>query len=357
MKNFQFPVFKTKSKEAKKFDLLSSEGEKAYFDYKAGEEIKKMREYLKNNTFVAYLLGKKNGGKGTYAGYFSNLVGEENISHISIGDIVRGVHADVADPKKKEELVNFLKHNYRGYISIEEAIDRLLGRDTVSLLPTEFILALVKKEISEMPRKSLLIDGFPRDMDQVSYSLYFRDLIDYRDDPDLFILIDVPEAVIDERIKHRVVCPKCHNVKNLKLLLPSKEFIRYDKEKKEFYFACDNPECKEERMVSKEGDNLGIEAIRERLEMDEELIRRALNLHGIPKVLLRNDVPQDMAKDFVDDYELTPEYSFEISKNGRIEVLEKPWIIKDDSGILCHSLLAQPVTVSLVKQVGEALSL
>jgi len=41
-----------------------------------------------------------------------------------------------------------------------------------TLLPTELILALVKREIAKRPRKTLFIDGFPRDMDQVSYSLF-----------------------------------------------------------------------------------------------------------------------------------------------------------------------------------------
>jgi len=356
MKNIEFPVFKTKSKESQTFDLLTTEGERQYFEAKAGDEIRKIRDYLKDNTFIAYLLGKKNAGKGTYARLFMKAIGSDKVSHVSIGDIVRGVHKDMADPQKKKELIGFLQVNYRGYISIEEAIDRLLGRDTINLLPTEFILALVKKQISEMPKKTLFIDGFPRNMDQVSYSLYFRDLIDYRQDPDVFILIDVPEAVLDERIKHRVICPICHAINNTKLFLPPKEYIRYDKEKNEFYFVCENPSCKEARMVKKEGDALGIEAIRERLEMDENLIQRAFSLHGIPKVLLRNSVPENMAKEYVDDYEITPAYSYEIG-DGKVKIIENAWLTKDDKGRPCFSLLPQAVTVSMIKQIAEALSL
>ena len=77
-----------------------------------------------------------------------------------------------------------------------------------------------------MEKKALFIDGFPRDLDQVSYSLFFRDLIGYRADPDIFILIDVPNSVIDERIKYRVVCPKCHTPRNLKLLATKQ--VEYD---------------------------------------------------------------------------------------------------------------------------------
>ena len=115
----------------------------------------------------------------------------------SIGDIVRSVHKDLANPKKKKELIAFLKSKYRGFISIEKALDVIEGRDTKTLLPTEVILALVERQISQLGRKAVFIDGFPRNLDQISYSLYFRALMGYRDDPDFFVFIDVPNTVID----------------------------------------------------------------------------------------------------------------------------------------------------------------
>jgi hypothetical protein len=113
-------------------------------------------------------------------------------------------------------------------------------------------------------------------------------LIGYRDDPDFFVLIDVPDSVIDERIKWRRVCPLCQTSRNLKLLPTSK--IAYDEKKKEFYLICDDMNCKGAKMLPKEGDNLGIKPIRERLKKDEKLIKQAFSLCGIPKILLRNSV-------------------------------------------------------------------
>jgi len=52
--------------------------------------------------------------------------------------------------------------------------------------------------------------------------------------------------------------------------------------------------------------------------------------------------------------EITPEYSFE-GKNGKIETIEKPWSIKDDSGVESVSLLSAPVVVALLKQLAEIL--
>jgi adenylate kinase family enzyme len=353
----KFPIFKTKIKGLKrKFNLTDPEEQREYFQMKAGKEIEKLQQYLKKNTFIAYLLGKINSGKGTYSKMFSEIVLPERIEHLSIGDMVRNVDVELKDEKKKKELFAFLEKNYRGWLPLEKIIQALEKRNTKILLPTELILSLVKREIARKEKKTLFIDGFPRDMDQIAFSLFFRDLIGYRDDPDVFILIDVPEAVIDERIKWRRVCPLCQTSRNLKLLPTSK--VGYDERKKEFYLICDNSNCQGAKMLPKEGDELGIQPIRERLEKDEKLMEQALSLYGIPKIFLRNSLPLKEAKKYVDDYEITPEYVFKWDKkNKKVKIEEKPWIIKDDEGVESVSLLAQPVTVSLIKQMVKALGL
>lgn len=356
MKDLEFPLFKTKIENSPKFDLTDVKQREKYFELKAGEEIKKLREYLKENTFIVYLLGKKNSGKGTYAKMFKEIVDKDRVEHFSIGDMIREVDKELEDEGKKKELINFLEKNYRGFVPLEEIIKSLENRSTSKLLPSELILALAKREIAKRGRKAIFVDGFPREMDQVSYSLFFRDLIGYRQDPDIFVLIDVPEAVIDERIKHRVICPLCQTSRSLKLL-PTTE-VGYDQKEEKFHLICDNSECKETRMVIKEGDQLGIEPIKERLKIDGNLIKRAFSLYGIPKVLLRNSVPKDKAEEFVDDYEITPEYSYEWDeKNKEVKIIEKPWQILDDNKVPCYSLMPPPVVVSLIKQIAEALNL
>ncbi len=356
----EFPIFKTKMEGVgQKFDLSDPRQREKYFLTKAGREIEKLRNFFEEgNTFIAYLLGKKNSGKGTYSKMFGEVVGEKYVRHISIGDMIRNVEKEIEDKKKKEEIEEYLRKNYRGFVSMEEVLEAFSKRDTKTLLPTEFVLTLVKREIDKFPKKTLFIDGFPRGLDQISYSLFFRDLAGYRYDADIFILIDVPEKVIDERIKWRVVCPKCNTPRNLKLLPVKSENIGYDKEKKEFFFLCDNPKCEQVIMTRKEGDELGIEPIRERLKLDEELLKKSFSLHGIPKVLLRNAVPVNLAKDYVDDYELTPEYSYRWNeKDKKVEVVEKPWVVSDNKGVPSHSLMAPPVVVSMIKQLAKALEL
>ena len=357
MKNANFPIFKTKTEGVtEKFNLNNPDERRRYFDAKVGEEIKKLRGYLDNGkTFVAYLIGKKNSGKGTYSKLFMEAVGAKNIGHISVGDIVRDVHASLSDPARKKELTDFLEKNYRGFNTVDEAIAIIEGRDQSSLISTELTVALLKYEISRRPRQAIFIDGFPRGLDQVSYSIFLKELLGYRDDPDFFVFIDVAEQVIDERIKTRVICPVCKTPRNIRLAI-TKE-IGYDESTKTFHLVCDDTACNGARMVTKEGDELGIEPIRKRLEVDDMISKHLLTLKGVPQVFLRNSVPVSVVKETTDDYELTPSYSFELDETKNIKVIETPWTIKDDDGVQSYSLMPAAVALSLIKQVAKVLNL
>jgi adenylate kinase family enzyme len=353
----EFPIFKTKIEgKDKKFDLTDAKQRQEYFEYKAGDEIKKLKEYLKHNTFIVYLLGKKNTGKGTYSKMFREVVAPDKVEHLSVGDLMRSFDEVLKDETKKKELVAFLQKKYRGPMPLEDLIKAMEERSTKVLLPSELILALVEREITRLGKKVIFIDGFPRDVDQVSYSLFFKNLIDYRNDPDIFVLIDVPTNVIDERIKYRLICPLCQTSRNLKLL--TTKHVEYDASSNTFYLRCDNPDCTGPRMVTKEGDELGIEPIKARLQKDGLLMEQVYNMHGISKVLLRNSIPVDKVNEFADDYEITPEYVYSFDKaTQKVMVQEKPWEVADDNGTISNSLMPPPVVVSLIKQLVKALNI
>jgi adenylate kinase family enzyme len=353
MKNLEFPIIGTKVKGiTNNFDIESPAGRKKYFQAKAGDEIIQIRKYLKSKSFIAYFLGKKSAGKGTYSKLFTEIFSGGKAVHLSVGDLIREVD-DWKSFIKTKKYVR-MKSYYRGYVSFDDAVKTHLERSISKLLPTEFILALMKAHIDELQGKSIFIDGLPRNLDQISYSLFFRDVINYRDDPDIFILIDIPEAVIAERMKYRVVCPKCQTSRNLVLLPTSK--VEYDTESKVFYLVCDNTSCKGVRMDAKEGDEKGLEFIRERLDRDEELIKETFKLYGIPKILLRNHIPASERGKF-DKYEITPKFEYNLSKKGKVKVKQTPWVIKDDNGVDSHSLMAPAVIVSMLKQMVEVLDL
>lgn len=353
-----FPVFKTKIEGVnKQFDLNDLSSRNEYFQAKAGEEIKKLKAYLDSGkTFVAFLLGKKNSGKGTYSKMFMEQVSQDKVGHLSVGDIVRDIHnALESSQQEKAAFVKFLEANYRGFHSVEETVELITNRNQSSLISSELIMALIKYEISKRPKQALFIDGFPRALDQVNYSLFLKELIGYREDPDVFVFINVPNSVIDERIKYRMICPICKTPRNIKLLATKQ--VGWDADKKTFYLQCDNPSCNQARMVPKEGDELGIEPIKARLEIDNQVFNQLLKLTGVPKIYLRNSVPAAEAAANVDDYELTPEYGYELQADGQVKIIEKPWTVKDDEGVDSYSFMPPAVVVSLLKQMVTFLGL
>ena len=356
-KGLSFPVFKTKiAGDTLKFSLEDPVERRKYFEHKVGAEIEKLREYVRTGTFVGFLLGKKNSGKGTYSKLFMEAVGKEHVAHISVGDIVRLGEQMAKDVEQRAKLERFLEKRYRGSVSVDEVIKRVAEWNVTTLLPTEAILALVEYEIERLGHKAIFVDGFPRSLDQISLSLYFRTLMGYRDDPDFFAFIDVPNTVIGERIKTRVICPLCNTSRNIRLLR-TKE-IGYDVAAKEFYLICDNASCNNSRMVAKQGDEVGIEAIKDRIEADDQIMRSILELQGISKIYLRNCVPVTEAPEAIDDYEMTPSYRYEWNEAGKkVTVVEEPWVINDDDGIPSYSLLPAAVVVSLIKQMTGVLGL
>ena len=351
---FSFPIFRTKVEGVRNSFTLSDPIDRArYFEAKAGVDIEKLRDYLRDNTFVAYLIGKKNSGKGTYTKLFAEAVAPDRVAHISVGDIVRAAQKALLDRRQEGELRGYLARTYRGFVDLNSALNAVLNWDVRTPLATELILALVRREIDGLERKAIFVDGFPRDLDQVSYSLYFRDLIGYRDDPDFFVFIDVPRAVVDERMKTRVICPRCLTPRSLKLAR-TKE-IGYNAATKAFYLLCDNDGAP---MVAKKGDELGIEAIRARIEADEAVARTLAGLQGVPKVYLRNAIPVAVAREYVDDYEITPVYRYEWDEPGqKVRVIEEPWVVNDDEGTPSYSLLPAPVALALIKQTTQVLGL
>lgn len=354
--DFHFPVSVTKREGvAESFALEDPAERRRYFHAKVGREIEFLRDFLRQNTFVGILLGPKNSGKGTYIKLFMEAVGAERIAHISLGDVVRSAHKELADASRAPGLVAFLKSRYRGFLAVDKAVDAIMSRGTAALLPTEVVLALIEREISKMEKKAVLIDGFPRNLDQVSYSLYFRNIIGYRDDPDFLVFIDVPMAVINERIKDRVVCPVCQTPRGLKLSR-TKE-IGYDETAKEFYLICDDAACGGARMVPKEGDALGVGPILERIQDDWRVMEKLLELQGVPRVCLRNSLPVSEAEK-VDQYEITPAYHYEWDEAARrVNVMERQWIVPDDSGADSYSLLPAAVAVSFISQTARLLGM
>lgn len=346
---------KTKTDDTKEYDLADPAMRRLYFNSKVGDEIQKLQEFLKNNSFIAYFLAPKMAGKGTYTAMLREILGEDLIEHVSVGDIVRKAHAEYEEKVKDSEVYKYMEKNYRGFLNLEKVFEALVCRNTKSVsVPTEFVLSLVKMEIDSLGARTIFLDGFPRKIDQISYSLYFRDLINHREDTDLFLLINLPIEIINQRIKSRMICPECQTSRNLNLAPTTK--IGCDEKDGCYYLICDNPSCKEVRMVCKEGDELGIENIRERIVDDLNLMEQARNMYGIEKIEIYNSLEKEKALEYVDDYELTKEYSFEKDEKGNIKKVERAFFVKDN-GKEYISLLPAPALIQLIRQLVVKLGL
>ncbi len=116
----RFPIFKTKIKGlTRNFNLTDPKERKKYFELKAGKEIEKLREYLKKNTFIAYLLGKKNSGKGTYSKMFAEIINPQKIDHFSIGDMIREIDKELKNKEREKRINNFFRKKLSGFSAFE----------------------------------------------------------------------------------------------------------------------------------------------------------------------------------------------------------------------------------------------
>jgi adenylate kinase family enzyme len=346
---------KNKTEDRVEYDLSDPAMRRLYFNSKVGEEIEKLKNFLKRDSFIAYLLAPKMAGKGTYTAMLREILGEDLIEHISVGDIVRKNHQEFEKKGKKSEIYKYAQENYRGFLSLEEVFKSLINRDTKSVsVPTEFVLTLIKKEIDSLPNKTIFLDGFPRKADQLSYTLYLRELINHREDKDLFVLINLPIEVINQRITGRTICPECQTSRNLKLN-PTMN-VCYDEKCSEYYLVCDNPSCGDLRMVCKEGDELGIENIKDRIIDDLQLMEQARKIHGVDNIEIYNALEKENSLNYVDEYELTKEFCFNHNDDKKVSKETKPFSILDN-GVEYVSLLPASALTQLIKQIVFKLGL
>ena len=138
---------------------------------------------------IVILLGAPGSGKGTVAG---KLAAENtNLKHVSSGDLLRGAVAKGTDAGKKA----------KDYM------------EAGKLVPDEFIATMIKDVVAETTGDvTMLLDGFPRNLAQAK-------ILEEMGAPvKSAVLIDVPDAIIQDRIAGRRTCPKCkagYHVKNL----------------------------------------------------------------------------------------------------------------------------------------------
>ncbi len=172
-------------------------------------------------------LGKAGSGKGTYSEMLSR---EFKIPKFNSGDILRD------EIKKGTELGKEIS----SYI------------DKGNLAPIDIILKLINKYLSDI--ENFILDGFPRNLEQVKLFKTNFDVIFYLKCSDIIIL---------RRLVNRRICPKCNKSYNLITIPPKKEGL------------CDV--CGS-RLVKRIDETK--EAIKKRLEIYEKETLPLINYYG-----------------------------------------------------------------------------
>ena len=169
---------------------------------------------------IVILLGAPGSGKGTIAGRLASE--NANLKHVSSGDLLRGAVAK-GTPAGVEA---------KGYM------------DKGALVPDALIAQMIKDVLAETTGDvTMLLDGFPRNVAQA-------EILEKTGAPiRSAVLVDVPDAIIQDRISGRRTCPKCKAGYHVKALPPKVEGICDKCGEKLVIRKDDNPETVKDRLV------------------------------------------------------------------------------------------------------------
>jgi len=193
------------------------------------------------------LLGPPGAGKGTYA---VRLRDKYNLKHISMGDVIR-------DQIKKGTEAGL---KAKGYV------------ESGGLVPDDIVVELLKEHLIEVGDDDVLLDGFPRTVEQAKALEGFLKL-------DYVFRLKVSQETIIDRLSGRRVCPKCKYVYHLKYIKPKKESI------------CDY--CGSE-LVHREDDKP--KAIKDRLETYHKKTEPLINFYKEKKILREVDADKPIER-------------------------------------------------------------
>ena len=322
-----------------------------FFKKRIPNEVKSLNKKLAKKPVVLFMLAKKVAGKGTYSKWLERVT-DNKFMQVAVGDMMREGEAMANMMLGRALLHDTLKEEGFDEAKIRKFIENMKKLDQSKLYPTPKITTLLKvllKEIAEEnPGKSLIIDGLPRDVDQVEVAIalgkeYEKQKMDW-----FFVEIDCAESVLEARLKERRVCPECGNSRNIQLLLTPR--IEHDKDG--FHLVCDSPGCKNVRMIKKPGDELGLEPIRDRQDLIAKVMKKSREKVPTDRyITVSNTVPVAEAKKHNQkDFTEAAELSWDKDKK-KVKVEYSPWIVKDDDGLDAYSRYAEPVVGDLIKEL------
>ena len=205
------------------------------------------------------IMGAQGSGKGTQA---KLLAETKDLVHISVGDIFRWhVHA---------------------HTKLGARVKRIVAGG--ELVPDEMVEEVVRERLDQHDwNYGFILDGFPRNVIQAQFFLESYDI-------DAVILIDVPTAVVMERIQSRRLCSGCGLDYNLIFHRPA---------------VADTCDVCKGKLVQRQDDNP--EAVKARLQDYEEKTRPIIDLFRKKEFVVSVDgtrAPADVQKEIRRSLEL-----------------------------------------------------
>lgn len=165
----------------------------------------------------------------------------------------KGTIADMLVEKHKLEIISasgLLKKEVKKKTKTGKEIADLMSKG--KLVSSEIILPLIIKAIKSSKAKKIILDGFPRNIEQAK-------LIEGKVKIDVVLDMKAPEKIIIQRLSGRRVCPKCGTIYHLINLPPKKKNICDKDKEKLLHRNDDQPKVIKERLKVYKKETLPLE--------------------------------------------------------------------------------------------------
>ncbi|MCA9390589.1 AAA family ATPase [candidate division WWE3 bacterium] len=307
---------------------------------------------LKDKPLLLFFIGQKASGKGTRSKLLQKAF-PDHFEQISAGDLARELQQRLSE-EDIEKVADELAEHFPENISreeIHEMLEPFVELEGSRLKATEVILALIKKALADTPEKSIILDGFPRSPEQVENALELIDHFEQEGYYPLFVNVDTPYEVRDARMRHRRVCPICQNSKNI-TLWPSTKFD-YDPDSGEVFMLCDEENCELVRMVAKDYDDQGAEAMKDRDQITQDLVDHLHEHHPEYTVSIKNAIPEENVDQY-EPHDLTEVTNLEWDPEKKeVVVSTEPWVLEDEEGKKYYSGNPETWVVDFIKELHK----
>ncbi|MBU1110292.1 hypothetical protein KKB83_01615, partial [Patescibacteria group bacterium] len=255
--------------------------------------------------------------------------------NISLGQVVRNLQSEI-EINEQQVIKKWNK----------EIVESLKSCSVKQLPPLGTTKALFDNLSDSLPEgKSVLLDGLPREIDQVPMVTDKSARLGREGYNVIVLVIDLADDILDARIEARRICPKCGFVDGT--LTPIINTVEHDSGDNKFYLVC--PKC-QVRMVRKKGDQLSKEIYerREKTEKTMRLLREQLPPEQL--IYLRTDVSVNEFEGSNEDLNLSVEHS--LDAEGNIITKREP-LIANWQGKKVYSLSPKGGVVEIIKHLAE----